>query len=181
MNTISALRSVALLLACLVLAPTAPAQAPSPMVRWSKQDTHSFEKDAPGYGFSIGYGSMAGQATVYVYSMGITNWSNGITDPRLKNEVEGIVAGAREHQRRGSYSDLVFGEVSSTRFEDQDFWRIDFRGMRDGKAIRSGSLVGVRNGKLLKYRVTISPELGIALQEALAAIVKTSLADDPTR
>jgi hypothetical protein len=147
---------------------------------WIASPPESFESTNPGLGASYGFNSEAGFANVYVYTLGIGDWKPGVSDPRLSRHLADTLEDIRTAERAGTYKEVVLGNTTKLTTGNQEFLSVtasyEFRGAR----VRSALMIGVRNGKLLKFRVTLYEQEHLDFNALISTFVRAVLANDPS-
>lgn len=167
MRLLIALFLCALLCACA----SAPGTAPSAMepaiaepapaqptgVQWRYINSKSYEALNAGLGNSHRFESNVGWIDVYVYDMK-RNWQPGVGDPQFDDHFRSTIAEVQRAAAQGVYASAGIGPTKDVRIEGLTFRTVSFRLVhaRDGKAYDSFTYLAVRNGKLLKYRMSFN-------------------------
>ncbi|WP_295978812.1 hypothetical protein [uncultured Variovorax sp.] len=179
MRLLVALFLSALLCACAGAPPTPPSaanpatEAPparSAAVQWRYIDSKSYEALNAGLGNSHRFESSVGWVDVYVYDMK-RSWQPGVGDPQFDDHFRSTIAEVQSAVAQGVYASARMGPTRDVRIEGLTFRTVSFRLMhaRGGKAYDSFTYLAVRNGKLLKYRMSFNtPAPAPADAEAIA-------------
>lgn len=128
---------------------------PPATVSWQHQGRHSYEAERPGLGVSDRYVSAIGWADVYVYGLRRNDWRTGVDDPQFGAHFDMTVDEVRHYGRAGAYAELEIGNPHDVNVAGHVFRTISFRFVRDGRAMASTTYLTGRDGKLLKYRISI--------------------------
>lgn len=148
---------------------------------WSRGTRRSYEEASPGAGFSFAFNGRYGVGTVYVYDLGKKDWVEGVGDLRLADQMDEARAGIRELERRGNFRNLVFDPQMKVIFSCQHFLYVRVSGNLDGVAVNSAILIGVRNSKIVKFRLTLRDVIASQLDGELASLVDAVFTADPLR
>ncbi|HEX7863671.1 MAG TPA: hypothetical protein VF555_01910 [Variovorax sp.] len=126
-------------------------------VQWRYINSKSYEALNAGLGNSHRFESSVGWIDVYVYDMK-RNWQPGISDPQFDEHFKSTIAEVQRATSQGVYASARIGPTRDVRIEGLTFRSISFRLVhaRDGKAYDSFTYLTVRNGKLLKYRMSFN-------------------------
>jgi hypothetical protein len=146
---------------------------------WIKAESKVFEQ--PGAGYAVTFRGWYGFGTVYIYDNGISDWTDGVSDARLRAQIDEVSDGLRELERRGRYADLSIADPTTRKLHCRDFLFQIIRGKLDGKSVQSTASVSVRNGKLFKIRATfyVVPPSGI--EQETEALARLALSDEELR
>jgi len=167
MRLLTALFLCALLCACASAPGTAPSATeaaiaePAPAqptgVQWRYINSKSYEALNAGLGNSHRFESNVGWIDVYVYDMK-RNWQPGVGDPQFDDHFRSTIAEVQRAAAQGVYASARIGPTKDVRIEGLTFRTVSFRLVhaRDGKAYDSFTYLAVRNGKLLKYRMSFN-------------------------
>ncbi len=127
--------------------------------------------DNPRLGYSLQYASPAGtDITVYVYSYGLDGILDGVSDPRV-NEQLASAARALSASKRYSSVEALDGRVLSAHFL-QASHELE---LENGARIKSYILVGGQDDHFLKLRVTgtsgaLEPRVSQFIEQMLASL-----------
>lgn len=134
-----------------------PAPAPPTGVQWRYINSKSYEALNAGLGNSHRFESSVGWVDVYVYDMK-RNWQPGVSDPQFDEHFRSTIAEVQRAITQGMYASAKIGPTRDVRIEGLTFRSVSFRLVhaRDGKAYDSFTYLAVRNGKLLKYRMSFN-------------------------
>jgi hypothetical protein len=171
MKLLFALLLSALLCACASAPNTAPATgttaatppaaqsatAPPTGVQWRYINSKSYEALNAGLGNSHRFESSIGWIDVYVYDMK-RSWQPGVDDPQFDEHFKSTVAEVQRATAQGMYASARIGATRDVRIEGLTFRTVSFRLVhaKDAKAYDSFTYLAVRNGKLLKYRMSFN-------------------------
>lgn len=150
-------------------------------VRWIPSPPVSHEAERPGMGVSYGFNSSAGFASVFVYSLGIEDWQPGISDPRLVDHFAETVLDIHHAERSGYYRDVRIDKARRLRIADQEFISVEAGFEFRDEPVRSVLLLGVRNARLLKFRITVFDHAKLSTAVVVKRLVEQVLADGPAR
>jgi len=136
---------------------TEPAPAPPTGIQWRYIDSKSYEAASPGLGISHRFESSAGWVDVYVYDMK-RSWQAGVGDPQFDEHFRSTIAEVQRAVAQGMYASARVGPTRDVRIEGLTFRSVSFRLVRarDGTPYDSFTYLAVRNGKLLKYRISFN-------------------------
>ena len=134
---------------------SAPAQPTG--VQWRYINSKSYEAANAGLGNSHRFESSVGWIDVYVYDMK-RSWQPGVGDPQFDDHFRSTIAEVQRAAAQGVYASARIGPTKDVRIEGLTFRTVSFRLVhsRDGKAYDSFTYLAVRNGKLLKYRMSFN-------------------------
>lgn len=134
---------------------SAPAQPTG--VQWRYINSKSYEAANAGLGNSHRFESSVGWIDVYVYDMK-RSWQPGVGDPQFDDHFRSTIAEVQRAAAQGVYASAKIGPTKDVRIEGLTFRAVSFRLVhsRDGKAYDSFTYLAVRNGKLLKYRMSFN-------------------------
>lgn len=134
-----------------------PAPAQPTGVQWRYINSKSYEALNAGLGNSHRFESNVGWIDVYVYDMK-RNWQPGVGDPQFDDHFRSTIAEVQRAAAQGVYASARIGPTKDVRIEGLTFRTVSFRLVhaRDGKAYDSFTYLAVRNGKLLKYRMSFN-------------------------
>ncbi|MET3461444.1 hypothetical protein [Variovorax atrisoli] len=134
---------------------SAPAQPAG--VQWRYINSKSYEALNAGLGNSHRFESRLGWIDVYVYDMN-RSWQPGVGDPQFDDHFRSTIAEVQRAAAQGVYASARIGPTKDVRIEGLTFRSVSFRLVhaRDGKAYDSFTYLAVRNGKLLKYRMSFN-------------------------
>ncbi|RUR67884.1 hypothetical protein EJP67_12535 [Variovorax guangxiensis] len=134
---------------------SAPAQPTG--VQWRYINSKSYEAANAGLGNSHRFESSVGWIDVYVYDMK-RSWQPGVADPQFDDHFRSTIAEVQRAAAQGVYASVKIGPTKDVRIEGLTFRTVSFRLVhaRDGKAYDSFTYLAVRNGKLLKYRMSFN-------------------------
>lgn len=166
MRLLFALFLSALLCACAIAPGTTPsatdaatesAPAQPTGVQWRYINSKSYEALNAGLGNSHRFESSLGWIDVYVYDMN-RSWQPGVGDPQFDDHFRSTIAEVQRAAAQGVYASARIGPTKDVRIEGLTFRSVSFRLVhaRDGKAYDSFTYLAVRNGKLLKYRMSFN-------------------------
>lgn len=132
------------------------ATRPAGVVEWRLAGAHDFESKQPGFGNSRRYASALGWVDVYRYSLNRSDWAPGIDDAGVAAELDGVLAGLRVVQAQGTVSELSLTTPAHVlSIAGQPFRSLSLHFALRGQASDSAAYVTVRDGQLLKYRITV--------------------------
>jgi hypothetical protein len=157
------------------------AQAPgdSPAIAWRRGETRNYEPQSPGLGVSQRYSAAVGWIDVYVYDMRRKDWKEGTDDPQFAAHFGSTIDEVRYFAEQGRYTDLKIGPEQDAEVAGQRFRSVSFAYARGGQALRSTTYLTVRNGSLLKYRVSIFAATGLDVDTVARQFVESNLRGDP--
>lgn len=131
--------------------PRPPAKTPA---NWTHVKSHSYEEVAPGYGFSHSYRSEAGTISVYIYTLGFSDWTAGTSDTRIRGQMDEVIGAIRAAEKRGIYRNVDMDPTRTVRVGNRDFLYSESRIEMSGERTWSAAMLTVNNGKLLKLRMS---------------------------
>ncbi|MET3182068.1 UNVERIFIED_ORG: hypothetical protein ABIC43_005243 [Variovorax guangxiensis] len=136
---------------------TEPAPAPPTGVQWRYINSKSYEATNPGLGISHRFESNVGWVDVYIYDMK-RNWQPGVGDPQFDEHFRSTISEVQRAIAQGMYASGKVGPTWDVRIEGLTFRSVSFRLVRprDGTPYDSFTYLAVRNGKLLKYRISFN-------------------------
>lgn len=123
--------------------------------QWRKLGSKDYEPQVAGLGQSFHYESQAGWADVFRYSMNRGEWKEGRSDPGFAAHFKQAMSDIAKTAQQGAYSKLQLFSVVDVTIDGQDFRHATFTYEARGRSIESHLLLTARNGKLLKYRISI--------------------------
>lgn len=176
MRHIAALFLLVLVSACA----TVPPPAPQPSLVWRQEGTTSYESRSPGLGISHRYVSASGWIDVYVYSLRRSNWAPGVGDAQFSAHFQSTIDEVRAFERRGAYAGVTVSAARDVTIAGQRFRTVNFRYAREGKPLLSATYLTARNGRLLKYRVSIEAASGLDVDTVAQQFIEENLRNDPS-
>ncbi len=154
---------VVALVACLCLSILQPVRADLGAaaygdIEWTEAGLKDFEKDNPGFGYSQSYQSSAGWITKYSFTGGYRDWQDGLHDPRLQQFLDDAIHAVRIQAEQGVYLDLDVSPVKTRNIAGIPYHHVDFRYTANGALMHSSLYLTVKDGLLLKYRISYQSE-----------------------
>lgn len=174
--------AMARLVLCVISASTVMAQTPADptAIVWQKGESRNYELQSPGLGVSQRYNAQVGWIDVYAYDLRRKDWKEGTEDPLFAEHFVSTIDEVRYFAQQGSYSDLKVSSPQDMDVAGQRFRTVAFEYAQRGRALRSTTYLTVRNGRLLKYRVSIFAATGLDVETVARQFVENSLRNDPT-
>jgi hypothetical protein len=143
-------------------------------IEWVKGEFKDYEKDYPGFGYSQGYKSSEGWITVYSYTGGFNDWKEGLQDARLRQVLDAAIDEVKSQSDKGEYKDLATSPIKERNIAGTAYYQVDFRYNYGGEAIDSSLYLTVKNGMLLKYRISFYSEPSFSMNEAASSFIMRS-------
>lgn len=140
-------------------------------IEWTNAGLKDFEKDQPGFGYSQTYQSSVGWITKYSFTGGYRNWQDGLHDPRLQQFLDEAVRAVKIKAEEGSYLDLEVSPVKTQHIAGTPYHHVDFRYTTNGMLTQSSLYLTVKDGMLLKYRISYQSELPSSRDEVSANFI----------
>lgn len=173
-------RAVFVGLALLVLcAGTSFAQIDPASIVWQKGPTRNYEPQSLGLGVSQRYSAAVGWIDIYLYDLRRKDWKEGIDDPQFAAHFESTVNEVRYFAEQGHYANLKVGPVQDVEVSGQRFRTVGFEYAQRGQALRSSTYLTVRDGQLLKYRVSVFAVTGLDADAVARQFVESNLHSNP--
>lgn len=172
---------VALFLLVLVAAcATVPPSAPQPSPVWRQEGTTTYETRSPGLGISHRYASASGWIDLYVYSLRRSSWVSGVADAQFGAHFQSTIDEVRAFERRGAYAGVTFSAARDVTISGQRFQTVSFKYAREGKPLLSTTYLTARNGRPLKYRVSIDAASRLDVDAVAWQFIEENLRNDPS-
>ena len=155
-----------------------PASKPpeqSPFFIWLLVRKESSEETSPGLGEMHRYTTQSGWADVFIYDAGNKNWSEGIADTRFSNHFNSVLAEVRLYEAQGAYRHVKMLESGDLDIEDQRFRYQVMEYLYGDEPVDSVVLLTVRNGELLKYRLTLYRKFEQNIGRVVGSFVRMTL------
>lgn len=168
--------------ACTTAPPAAAPAEQAVAVDWRYQGTQNFEPRSPGLGRSHRWRSSLGWADVYVYDLRRRDWAPGVHDGQFDAHFRSTVDEVRQLAAAGAYRQLVVAPVRDVQIGGDTFRSVGFEYTvaAGNRALASWTYLTVRQGRLLKYRISLDRTAEPAALDAVARrFIETSLRTGP--
>lgn len=158
---------------------TSFAQIDPASIAWQKGPTRNYEPQSPGLGVSQRYNAAVGWIDIYLYDLRRKDWKEGTDDPQFAAHFESTVNEVRYFAEQGHYSNLNIGPMQDVEVSGQRFRTVSFEYAQRGQALRSTTYLTVRDGQLLKYRVSVFAATGLEADAVARQFVESNLHSNP--
>ncbi|MFZ9311437.1 MAG: hypothetical protein ACO24O_08055, partial [Arenimonas sp.] len=108
------------------------------------------------------------------YTGGFIDWKEGLQDARLRQVLDAAIDEVKSQSDKGEYKDLATSPIKERNIAGTAYYQVDFRYNYGGEAIDSSLYLTVKNGILLKYRISFYSEPSFSMNEAASSFIMRS-------
>lgn len=149
----------------------------SSQLRWFFVESADYEQQYPGYGQSFSYQTKYGLADVYIYDLNKKDWLKGIADPQILLAFHDSLSQIKYMASQGTYRHFRTDQIKIITISNQLFYQLFMSYDLESKQhMKSYLFMTAFNGKLLKFRISFSPQVvSFDTQQAAVNFIQAQL------